>query len=66
MRNRMIEIPDNFPSKNIKEICKCGIEETMKHLYLCEYLSINIEKDEPIFEKIFEENITEHRCEVHL
>ena len=61
IRNRMIEIPANFPSKNIKEICQCGTEETMKHLYLCEYLSINTEKDKPIFEKIFEENIIEQK-----
>ena len=59
IRNRMIEIPANFPSKNMKQICQCGTEETMKHLYTCEYLSSDIEKDKPIFEKIFEENITE-------
>ena len=47
----MIEIPANFPLKNIKEICQCGTGENMKHLYTCEYLSNDSENDKPIFEK---------------
>ena len=57
IRNRMIEIPANFPIRNIKEICQCGTEENMKHLYICEYLNNDSENEKPIFEKIFEENI---------
>ena len=61
IRNRMIEIPANFPLRNIKEICQCGNEETMKHLYICEYLNNDYENEKPIFEKIFEENIIEQK-----
>ena len=57
IRNRMIEIPANFPSKsrNIDENCKrCGDKETMKHLYICD-LS---EKNNNIkYEEIFGENL---------
>ena len=37
IRNRMIQIPYNFPAKNrnIDEKCQiCGERETMKHLYM--------------------------------
>ena len=61
IRNRMIEIPANFPAGNKKETCCCGSEETMKHLYICEYLSEETETEKPIFEKIFEENIIEQK-----
>ena len=53
-RNRMVDIPQNFGRK---ENCTCGNEETMSHIYSCEYL--NIEETELEYEKIFNGNITE-------
>ena len=53
-RNRMVDIPQNFGQK---ENCVCGNEETMSHIYSCEYL--NIEETELDYERIFNGNITE-------
>ena len=53
LRNRMIEISENFPNKIKKEKCNCGKELSMKHLYLCDFSSEIEEKDKPTFEKIF-------------
>ena len=39
LRNRMINISENFPSKQKKEECPCGQTQTMKHLYCCKYLN---------------------------
>ena len=61
IRNRMIEIPANFQSRNKIEKCRCGKDENMEHLYTCEHLSEDIETDKPIFEKIFENNIIEQK-----
>ena len=61
IRNRMIDIPGNFSSRNNIEKCRCGKEEFMEHLYTCEYLSKDIETNKPIFEKIFENNIVEQK-----
>ena len=40
IRNRMFEIQENFPMKEMKETsCPCGEEETMLHIYNCEILN---------------------------
>ena len=52
-RNRMVDIPQNFGGK---ENCICGNEETMSHIYSCEYL--NIEETELEYEKIFNGKIS--------
>ena len=54
IRNRMVDIPQNFGKK---ENCVCGIEETMSHIYSCEYLSITEIQLE--YEKIFNGKISE-------
>ena len=57
IRNRMIQIPTNFPLKNenINENCEiCGEKEKMKHLYLCKW---NKEKTLTEYENIFGENL---------
>ena len=55
MRNRMIDIPSNFPIKNktIDENCQiCKEKETMKHLYECKWDNENSKiKYEEIFGK---------------
>ena len=33
IKNRMVEISDNFPNKGIPEICSCGESEIMAHIY---------------------------------
>ena len=43
VKNRMIDIPYNFPRKNMHNICVCGETEDMSHIYNCEMLNI----DEP-------------------
>ena len=56
IRNRMIRIPSNFSSDK-SQICVCGEHtETMKHLYLCEYLNEG-ETSEIPYEAIFGDNI---------
>ena len=43
IRNRMFEIQENFPMKEMKETsCPCGEEETMLHIYNCEILNEKI------------------------
>ena len=39
VRNRMTEILENFPGKNLNEYCICGQKETIIHIYNCEILS---------------------------
>ena len=43
IRNRMIEIPANFQSGTKIEKCRCGKNENMEHLYICEHLCEDIE-----------------------
>ena len=38
IRNRMIDIPQNFPGKNMHNKCVCGETEEMIHIYNCEML----------------------------
>ena len=54
-RNRMVYIPQNFGEK---ENCVCGIEETMSHIYYCEYMNIE-EIQQKEYERIFNGNISE-------
>ena len=57
----MVEINHNFPTNNKKEMCRCGEEETMKHIYICNYQSENNETNKPNFEEIFEENVIQQK-----
>ena len=61
IRNRMVEIHHNFPTTNIKEICWCGEEVTMKHIYICENKSDKNETKKPNFEDIFDENVIQQK-----
>ena len=57
VRNRMINIPNNFSSKcDFK--CVCGQREDIKHVYICEKLN---GQKQPIiqYEKIFNGNLKE-------
>ena len=35
IRNRMVQISDNFPKSEMKTKCFCGENEDMKHIYTC-------------------------------
>ena len=53
VRNRMIEISENFPGKEIDDKCYCGKDESMSHIYYCEKLNNN-EPQRLKYEEIFE------------
>ena len=55
IRNRMIEIKNNFQNKELPEKCICEEIEDQKHIYLCKQL--NNEKTNIEYNKIFEENV---------
>ena len=57
LRNRRVQIYENFPSMNEKELCRCENEETMKHIYDCEYFCEHKYIEKPNFEDIFKENV---------
>jgi hypothetical protein len=56
VNNRMIEIYENFPGKQLKKECICSKIESMSHIYYCKTLN---EGKNPIlkFEEIYEGNI---------
>ena len=56
MKNRMIQIPNNFKNNDNQSKCPCGCIEDMKHIYECEILNEN-EKPNIQYEKIFNGNI---------
>ena len=58
VKNRMIEIPANFPNSKSEDTCICGDKEDMKHIFQCETIN-NGEQPELEYEKIFEGNISE-------
>ena len=57
VKNRMVDLPVNFPAKNIEVKCICGSKETMSHIYSCK--SLNKTKEMIKYEQIYEGNITE-------
>ena len=59
IRNRMINIEDNFRGNNIRKTCICGGIEDMKHIYSCKIYSTEKEKIE--YEYIYGEDIRKIR-----
>ena len=57
MRNRMTDIPANFPTKDKIENCICGKTEDMEHIYSCK--SLNSETTSQPYELIFTGNIVQ-------
>ena len=57
MINRMVKISYNYPQNNKIDLCHCGQEETMEHIYDCKLLN----NEEPIiaYNQIFKGNIGE-------
>ena len=58
IRNRMVEISENFPGKEISSICHCGTTETMSHIYYCEKWNNGIQPSLK-YEKIFTGRISD-------
>ena len=59
IRNRMINIFDNFPSRDLPKYCQAGcqnIVEDMKHIYMCQKL--NSAKKNVEYENIYTNNMT--------
>ena len=54
IRNKMVDIPNNFSKKGLKEKCFCGEIGEMEHLYECEMLGNNSEIS---YEKIYSNNV---------
>ena len=60
IRNRMIDIPSNFPKSDKKPLCVCGGEESMENIYNCEILNEENEEREQysnIFNGNFEQQV---------
>ena len=57
IRNRMINIENNFPKKDTLAICECGNKENMQHIYNCELLSDNRQKQSLAYNDIFNGNV---------
>ena len=55
IRNRMIDLPYNFPKNKEESKCDCGEIESMQHIYE----TIKSNSKDLLFEKIFNGNITE-------
>ena len=59
IRNRMVNIPLNFPNGKEVEECPCGQIEDMKHIYQCKLWNQENEMNKPNYEQIFSDNISE-------
>ena len=55
--NRVVAIPSNF-NKNEGRNFVCSKIENMKHIYQCEFWNKENEKEKPIFESIFGDDIS--------
>ena len=54
LKNRMVDIPDNFGKK---EVCQCGENEDMSHIYSCKYL--NEEENVLQYQKLYTGKLSE-------
>jgi hypothetical protein len=52
IRNKMVDIPENFSSDTIETQCLCGEREVMSHIYYCDMLSEN-KCGKILYEKIY-------------
>ena len=59
MRNKMVNIPNNFPKTDIKEMFSCGEIEDMQHIYECEQFNTTSLDHDLQYEKIYNGNISD-------
>ena len=55
IRNRMVNIENNFRSKMKTSTCPCGQIEDMKHIYICKIYER--EEENITYEKIYEDDL---------
>ena len=58
IRNKMVDIPDNFSSDSIETVCICREREIMSHIYYCNILSEN-KNEKVLYEKIYDGNLVQ-------
>ena len=58
IRNKMVDIPDNFSSDSIENVCICGQRGIMSHIYYCNILSEN-KNEKVLYEKIYDGNLVQ-------
>ena len=60
VKNRMLEIAENFPGKQLDDMCWCGQQENILHIYNCEILNENkpIVKYEELYNGRLEDQIS--------
>ena len=58
IRNKMVDIPENFSSDTIETQCLCGEREVMSHIYYCDIFSEN-KCGKILYEKIYNGNLFE-------
>ena len=58
IRNKMVDIPENFSSDIIETQCLCGEREIMSHIYYCDLLSKN-KREKILYDKIYNGNLFE-------
>ena len=59
VRNRMVQIPHNFPKTSEKHKCECTEIETMAHIYNCEMYNNNKKQRSIAYNKISNGNLQE-------
>ena len=59
IRNKMVNIENNFPKSENKEKCSCGVIEDMKHIYECDQLNTTSLDTNLQYEKIYNGNISD-------
>ena len=58
VKNRMVNIPFNFPKNDKKSFCFCGEQETMFHIYNCEVLTQE-KQEKSSYNTIFKGNMNQ-------
>ena len=59
IRNRMVNIENNFRGKKIRKTCPCGQIEDLKHIYICTVYNVKNENIE--YENIYGEDLRKIR-----
>ena len=58
-KNKLTNIPNNFPKSDIKTIFYCGSIEDMEHIYQCKLITTQSEENILPYQKIYSENIND-------
>ena len=58
VRNRMVQIPNNFPKSSEKYKCECSEIEDMEHIYRCEIYNNKEKKQKYFIQQSFQWRLT--------